>query len=181
MSYPTGDRPPEVLPEVLEALREHNRYSVLISALERTGIVQGLRISPSFTLLAPTDSAFAALNVRPSTLDSYEVAELLRNHVIQKALTVRQLTAISEVENTRGLSLEVGPGASTVGGATLVEPNVAIENGVVHGIDTVLRMDTEGAPTNSPERSHSRRSLRDVVGADGFGPQPPHAGGERRR
>ncbi len=59
-SEPSGERPPEVM----DLLRERGRYSTLIDALKRTGIDQGLAMSPSFTLLAPTDSAFAALGVR---------------------------------------------------------------------------------------------------------------------
>ena len=142
-SYPTGERPPEVLPDVMEVLREQDRYSVLVAALERTAIDQGLRISPSFTLLAPTDSAFAALDVRLSELTSYEVAEIVRNHVIQKALTTAQLQNFSRVENTRGFSIELGTNAEKVGGATLVQPDLAIENGIVHGIDTVFTMKTQ--------------------------------------
>ena len=125
-------------PEVTEVLREHDRYSVLVAALNRTSIDQGLAVSPSFTLLAPTDSAFAALDVPLSTLESEDVAEILRNHVIQRALTMRQLRSFSRVENVRGLSLTVGPDAATIAGTAVVEPNVKIENGIVHGVDRVI-------------------------------------------
>ena len=125
-------------PEVMEVLREHDRYSVLVAALNRTSIDQGLAVSPSFTLLAPTDSAFAALDVPLSTLESEDVAEILRNHVIQRALTMRQLRSFSRVENVRGLSLTVGPDAATIAGTAVVEPNVKIKNGIVHGVDRVI-------------------------------------------
>ena len=146
-SEPSGERPPEVM----DVLRERERYSVLVAALERTGIDQGLAMSPSFTLLAPTDSAFRALDVRLADLESHEVAEILRNHVIQKALSTRQLQDYSKIQNTRGLSLQVSADARTIGGATLVAPDVRIENGVVHGIDTVITVKTavEGAPSPS--------------------------------
>lgn len=125
-------------PDVMEVLREHDRYSVVVAALNRTSIDQGLAASPSFTLLAPTDSAFAALDVRLSSLDGEEVAKILRNHVIQRALTTRQLQSLSRVRNVRGLSLSVGPDAATIAGTAVVEPNVKIENGIVHGVDRVI-------------------------------------------
>ena len=145
-SEPSGERPPDVM----DVLRERGQYSTLVAALERTGIDQGLAMSPSFTLLAPTDSAFAALGVRLSDLKSHEVAEILRNHVIQKALPTRRLQGYSEVQNTRGLSLQVGANARTIGGARLTDPDVPIENGIVHGIDTVITVKTavNGAATS---------------------------------
>lgn len=129
-------------PKLMEALRDHDQYSVLSAALKKTGIDQGLRISPSYTLLAPTDSAFAALEVSVRKMDTNETAELLRNHVIQKALTVRQLNGFSTVENTRGLPIRVSPDVSSIGGAGLVQPNLKVENGIVHGIDSVITMKT---------------------------------------
>lgn len=124
--------------DVMKVLREHDQYSVLVAALDRTNIDQGLVVSPSFTLLAPTDSAFAALDVPVSTLEREEVAKILRNHVIQRALTTSQLQSLSRVKNVRGLSLTVGPDAATIAGTAVVEPNVEIENGIVHGVDRVI-------------------------------------------
>lgn len=138
-------------PMLMDALRDHEQYTVLVAALKRTGIDQGLRISPSYTLLAPTDSAFAALDVSVGTMETQEVAELLRNHVIQKALTIRQLKRFSNIENARGLSMGVSRDVTSIGGAELVQPDLTVENGVVHGIGSVLTMKTIAQANASSE------------------------------
>lgn len=135
-------------PGLMTVLRQHDRYSVLVNALKRTGIQQGLEMSPSYTLLVPTDSAFSSLDVPVSEMESHEVAEIIRNHIIQKALTTRQLRQHSKIENTRGISLRVGSDARTIGGAELRETNLAVKNGIVHGIGTVLVIKTEAEEGN---------------------------------
>ena len=141
----------QVPPELMEMLGKRDQYSMLVAAIERTGIDQGLAISPSFTLLAPTDSAFAALDIRLSELERYEVTKILRNHVIQRALSTRRLESLAEVTNTRGLSLRVGTAAETVGRASLVNPDMKIESGVVHGVDMVITAETKAARRTSLE------------------------------
>lgn len=128
------------LPGVMDVLEGRRGYSVLITALERTGIDQGLRIYPSYTLLAPTDSAFAELDVPISEMARYEAADMLRNHVVQKALTIRELRSLNKIKNARGRSIRLAHDPERIGGATLLNADIMFENGIVHAIDTVLLM-----------------------------------------
>lgn len=97
-----------------------------------------------FTVLAPSDDAFAKLGKgaldrlkkKPAELD-----ELIRYHVILGNNDVNKLTNFRTAPTASGKELEVkvSDNEVTVQGARLIETDLTASNGVVHVIDRVLK------------------------------------------
>ena len=96
-----------------------------------------------FTLLAPTDEAFAAVD--PAALDALladpaALTAVLQNHLLPIPQDADSLSIFDSVVTVTGSSLPVVVDGETVtvGGATVVEADVVADNGIIHVIDTVL-------------------------------------------
>ena len=127
--------------ELATALRANGltALAALVEQVDVTAIVG----DGEFTLFAPNDQAFLA--VPPATAASLAadpelVDELLRNHVVKQRITAEELAGRSSITADSGESLAVADsgGKLTVGGATVVTPDVDAGKGVVHVIDKVL-------------------------------------------
>ncbi len=97
-----------------------------------------------FTVLAPSDEAFAKLP--KGTIDRWkkkpaELDEVIRYHVILGKNDVNKLTNFRTAPTASGKELEVkvSDNEITVQGAKLVETDLTATNGVVHVIDRVLK------------------------------------------
>lgn len=98
-----------------------------------------------FTILAPSDEAFAKLP--KGTIDRWkkkpeEIDGLIRLHVILGTNDVNKLTGYRTAPTAAGKELEVKvqDDSVSVGGAKLIESDVAASNGVVHVIDKVIKL-----------------------------------------
>lgn len=97
-----------------------------------------------FTVLAPSDEAFAKLP--KGTLDRLkkkpaELDDLIRHHVVLGKNDVNKLTGFRTAPTAAGRDLEVKTQDNdvTVAGAKLVEVDLMATNGVVHIIDRVIK------------------------------------------
>lgn len=97
-----------------------------------------------FTVLAPSDEAFAKLP--KGTIDRWkkkpaELDEVIRYHVILGNNDVNKLTNFRTAPTASGKELEVkvSDNEITVQGAKLIETDLSATNGVVHVIDRVLK------------------------------------------
>ena len=135
---------------IVETAQEAGNFSTLISAVEAAGLAETLTGEGPFTVFAPTDEAFAALP--EGTLDellmeenSDQLSGILTYHVVPMEAMSGDLTDGQEIETVNGEMLTVSIDGDTVmiNEATVVTPDVAASNGVIHAIDTVL-MPSEG-------------------------------------
>jgi len=129
--------------------------SAVLNSLQAAVVAAGLVATLSdptavFTILAPNDNAFSMLE----SLDVYlepgneaMLAELLTYHVIAGAITSDMLSNDQVVDTLQGGSLTVGVSGNMVtftdqtgNVATVVKANVVTSNGVIHIIDSVLRL-----------------------------------------
>jgi branched-chain amino acid transport system substrate-binding protein len=133
-------RPPDgrSLYEVLSADRN---YSMLVEVAQAAGYGGDFSQPGPFTLFAPTNDAFAALD--PDRLDELredaEAADaLLRDLAVEGAIPSDELTT-GELETIGGAPVDVVVDGDTVtyAGATVVEPDITASNGVAHGVDAV--------------------------------------------
>lgn len=118
----------------------------LVVAVQTAGLVETLDSAGPFTVLAPTDTAFA--DIPPETLDELLQPEnieslqtVLALHVISGSVLAADLTDGAVVTTLAGEDLTVSiaaDGTVTIGGATVTEADVIADNGVVHIIDTVI-------------------------------------------
>ena len=129
------------MPKLIEAAGEAG-FSTLLKALEAGALTEFLGGDGPFTLLAPTDEAFAAL--APELLnrllaDEERLNNLLRYHVLQGRYTASDLTGLDTVTTLEGSDLQVETDDGVrLDEATVVQPDLAADNGVIHGLDQVI-------------------------------------------
>lgn len=126
----------------LAAALRANGLTALAALVEQVDVTEIVG-DGEFTLFAPNDQAFLA--VPPATAaglaaDPQRVDELVRNHVVKQRITADELAGRSSITTESGESLAVADsgGELTVGGATVVTPDIDAGNGVVHVVDKVL-------------------------------------------
>ena len=120
--------------------------STLTGAVEAAGLIGTLSAEGPFTVLAPNDSAFAAVPEETLTAltDPANIEDLqavLGLHVISGITTSADLEDGMTVTTLAGEELTVSieaDGSVTIGGATVISADVMADNGVVHIIDTVI-------------------------------------------
>jgi uncharacterized surface protein with fasciclin (FAS1) repeats len=100
--------------------------------------------APPFTVLAPTDEAFARLPEAEvarllSPAGRRDLRRILSHHVIPAAVPAADAFRLRGAESLAGqtLAIEAGPSLS-IGGARVLATDVAFDGGLVHVIDGVL-------------------------------------------
>jgi uncharacterized surface protein with fasciclin (FAS1) repeats len=120
-------------------------FSTLAAALQAADLVDTLKGKGPFTVFAPTDAAFAKLPagtveslLRPE--NKAKLQAILTYHVVPgsvRAADVVKLTSAKTV-NGKAVSIASAGGTVRVGGARVVQTDIAASNGVIHVIDTVI-------------------------------------------
>mmetsp|Transcript_25743 Transcript_25743/g.61309 ORF Transcript_25743/g.61309 Transcript_25743/m.61309 type:complete len:206 (-) Transcript_25743:173-790(-) len=118
-------------------------FSVLVDALQRTGLSSALTADGPFTLFAPTNMAFralaSALNVTTEDILSLDVLEdILKYHVVQGKVTTSEITGSFPSLLGPMIQSYFSRGSVFVNGAEIVAPDLIAKNGVVHIIDSVM-------------------------------------------
>jgi len=118
------------------------QFSTLLTAVQAAGLADTLAGEGPFTVFAPTNAAFAAVD--PTTLqrllaDPQALAQVLTYHVVSGTQCSAGLTS-GQVPTVNGeaVQVSVGQGGVTVGGANVIAADQSVTNGVVHVIDRVL-------------------------------------------
>lgn len=130
------------------------RFSILRRLIDEAGLVSTLRgagpnTTAGLTVFAPTNAAFlAALDADDSgRIEDDEVPaestlqSILQYHVLDDEFFAADVPmTATDVPTLEGSNVTVqrSSGSVTVNGANVVAADVAVENGVIHGIDTVL-------------------------------------------
>lgn len=96
-----------------------------------------------YTFFAPTDTAFTSLD--EATLEELianptQLATVLKGHIVSNQALSSSLSNGMTLTTLAGtsLSVSISGGTVTVGGATVVQPDVVATNGVIHIINSVL-------------------------------------------
>ena len=119
------------------------QFSVLGTAL-RAAKLETAFDNGSFTILAPTDTAFAQLpnGTITSLLKEPEgqLKQVLLNHVIDRTLLSVDITKLNEAKTMQGTVLKVNytGDAVTIGGAKVTKTDIVCKNGVIHVVDRVI-------------------------------------------
>jgi uncharacterized surface protein with fasciclin (FAS1) repeats len=131
---------------------------MFVEAVRASGLDATLDGDGPFTVLVPTDEAFAALPA--GTLDALLanrtlLAAVLSHHVAAGEFDAANLSAAREVRMLEGepVPVTVGPdGRLELGGATVNSTDVRAGNGLIHVIDAVL-LPPGALPTPTPVAS----------------------------
>jgi len=151
--------PPPPTNTVADVLADEG-FTTLSTALEAAGLNETLAGEGTFTVFAPTNEAFEALPegaLDALLADTETLTEVLEYHVLSE-----EVGSAALVETGAGFytTLQESPVAVTLEGegdatevvingvATVTEPDLEADNGVVHGINAVLMIpETEFAAT----------------------------------
>jgi uncharacterized surface protein with fasciclin (FAS1) repeats len=116
----------------------------LAAAVTAAGLVQTLQGAGPFTVFAPTDAAFAAIQKDVDTLlkpeNKEKLSSILTYHVVSGTAMAADLKDGQELATVQGGKLKVSIKGDKVmiGDAQVTMADVAASNGVVHVIDKVL-------------------------------------------
>ncbi|MEM7384771.1 MAG: fasciclin domain-containing protein [Verrucomicrobiota bacterium] len=120
-------------------------FSVLVAAVEAAGLVELLNGEGPFTVLAPTDEAFAKLAdgvldslLLPENVD--QLRDILRYHVFSTEISASTFGRVDHpfTASGAGVAVATGDAGPTFNGAGVVSADVLVGNGIIHAIDTVL-------------------------------------------
>lgn len=126
-----------------QAAQNAGSFNTWLKAMEKAGLTNLLDGSTRYTVLAPTDDAFAKL---PSgALDSLmkdqaKLQQVLKTHIIAQDLMAKDVP-IGQIRAISGHSLEVDAQRKhklVVEGAQVTLPDITAANGVIHGIDRLI-------------------------------------------
>lgn len=136
---------------LVETARQAGQFRVFLQALETAGFNETLRETGPYTILAPVDDAFIKIpKAELEALFKIENREslqlLLRNHIVPGQLLSGDLRRRDEIRSMKGEDLRIESRTGLwVKEAQVINPDLKATNGVVHGIDAVLRFQTPAA------------------------------------
>lgn len=119
------------------------RFDTLVTAVTEAGLVDTLSGEGPFTVLAPTDDAFAALpeGLLDTVLaDQDLLTSILTYHVIDGAVPAATVVTLDGATTLQGedITIVVDGDTVTINGATVVITDIEASNGIIHVIDAVL-------------------------------------------
>jgi len=132
--------------DIVDTAVAAGNFSTLVAAIEAAGLVETLKGAGPFTVFAPTDEAFAALP--PGTLEDLLKPEnlqtliaILTYHVIPGAVMSADIAGqMLNVATVQGADIAINAmgGVRINDTATVIQADIATDNGVIHVIDVVL-------------------------------------------
>ena len=122
-------------------------FKTLVAAVKAAGLVDTLKSDGPFTVLAPTDEAFAKLPagtveelLKPENKD--KLVAILTYHVIPTKAMAADVVKLNgkNVKTVQGSTIQISVvnGAVMVNKAKVVKTDIPCTNGVIHVIDTVI-------------------------------------------
>jgi uncharacterized surface protein with fasciclin (FAS1) repeats len=120
-------------------------FKTLIAAATAAGLGDVLTGDGPFTVLAPTDEAFAKLPdgtvatlLKPDNRE--QLVAILKNHVFEGKITLAKALEAGSGVSLQGsnISFRFEDGRVRAGSATLLTADIAASNGLIHVIDQVL-------------------------------------------
>jgi len=116
----------------------------LAAAVQAAGLVETLQSKGPFTVFAPTDEAFGAIQTEVDKLlkpeSKEKLSKILTYHVVSGNVNAADLKDGQELTTVEGgkLKVTVKDGKVAVGGAKVTSADIEASNGVIHVIDKVL-------------------------------------------
>ena len=135
---------PEPVADILQTAKGAGIFNTLLAAVEAAGLTSVLKGDGPFTVFAPTDEAFSAID--PDALngllaDPSVLAAILTYHVVPGALEAAEVLASSSLSTVNGAEAAIsldGDGNPRIDDAIIIGTNIGARNGIVHVIDRVI-------------------------------------------
>lgn len=137
--------------DLINTAKQAGIFRVFTQALEAAGLAENLKASGPYTVFAPTDEAFSRMRKSNredlfKTQNQQSLQAVLRNHIVPGKILSSELKRRDDVKTIKGDALRIESRAGIwVNEGQIVFPDLEASNGVIHGIDAVLMLQTEGA------------------------------------
>jgi transforming growth factor-beta-induced protein len=129
-------------PNIVEVARAAGDFTVLVGALEATGLDETLSGDGPFTVFAPTDNAFALLpEGLIASLSTEQLTALLTYHVVAGAVDAATVVTLTEATSVEGSPIFIQVENGTVvldGRVQVIVTDIPASNGIIHVVDAVL-------------------------------------------
>ncbi len=130
--------------DIVDVAVANGSFGTLVAAVKAAGLVETLKGAGPFTVFAPTDAAFAALPagtvedlLKPENKE--KLAVVLTYHVVSGKVMAADVMGMKSATTVNGQDVMIDAANGVmINNATVVTPDVAADNGVIHAIDTVL-------------------------------------------
>ncbi len=142
---------------IVDVAKAAGGFQTLLAAATAADLVGVLTGEGPFTVLAPTDEAFAKLPA--GTVDTLlkpenraQLVDILKNHVIAGKVSLAKALEVREGTTLQGskISIKFDAGRVQIGNATLVKADIPASNGIIHVIDQVLLPSKSAAEPLTP-------------------------------
>ena len=160
---------PEPSNDILGVAKKAGSFTTLIAAVEAAGLTGALQGDGPFTILAPTDDAFAALpKGTVETLLKKEnlgkLKEILTYHALSGSISAGDALNAKSAETLNGQKVKfaIEDGSLKVNGATIRSTDIECENGTIHVIDAVL-LPSENCPQSKCSETQATADPKDLI------------------
>jgi uncharacterized surface protein with fasciclin (FAS1) repeats len=139
--------------DIADTLKASGQFTILVKALDATGLTPVLKSAGPLTIMAPTDAAFQALP--PAQLDSLmkpdnaaQLQGILTYHVINAAVPPAKVTGSKgPIRTVAGSEVQFdGTGGAIKINDANVLGEVGVSNGTIYAVDKVLMAPSAAAP-----------------------------------
>ncbi|GAA4441795.1 hypothetical protein GCM10023188_40740 [Pontibacter saemangeumensis] len=130
---------------IVALVQQNPDLSTFLELIRAADLLVTLESPAPYTVFAPTNEAFAALpngaleNLKDPA-NKLELTRILQAHVLPNRISTEEMQGNMPMKTAQGEELVVMRNGTelTVGGASIITPDVRASNGVVHVIDKVL-------------------------------------------
>ncbi len=133
---------------VVDIAKDAGSFNTLLAAVDAAGLTSTLEGDGPFTIFAPTDEAFAALErAKPGTIEKLlrpdnrdQLVSILTYHVVSGRVYADKVVTMRSAETLQGSDVRIAVRNDTVriDDATVVKTDIEAANGVIHVIDAVI-------------------------------------------
>jgi transforming growth factor-beta-induced protein len=149
---------------VVDVAVKNGSFNTLVAAVKAAGLAEALSGKGPFTILAPTDEAFAKLPagtlemlLKPENQNS--LIEILSYHVVPGVAAYSDaVVKMTEIPTLLGspIAVKVVGDKVMLNGATVVAVDVQASNGVIHVVDAVLLPTVRSSPSGRANADDGR-------------------------
>ncbi len=135
------------LKNIVETAIEAGSFKTLVKAVQAAELVDTLSSKGPFTVLAPTDDAFAALptgTVEGLLKDKEKLVSILTYHVVPGKVMSSDVAKLKSAKTVQGQEIKIDAAKwhlhrnVKVNDANVIKTDIECTNGVIHVIDKVI-------------------------------------------
>lgn len=132
----------KIMPDIVDTAMSAGIFSTLVAAVTAAGLADTLKSPGPFTVFAPSDDAFSKLpsgTVEALLQDILTLRKILEYHVVSGKVTAADVVKLTKATTLEGSDVKIDASNGVkVNDATVVQPDIETDNGVIHVIDSVL-------------------------------------------